>query len=229
MDTKRLLIVEDELPIRILLERTLIEAGYEVGAVPDGPDALQHIKRHGLPHLILLDLGLPTMHGFDVAERVKKMGDVPIIILTADNEEESVVRGISEYAEDYVIKPLKPREVAARVKRVLSRISDYSYAAEPTMRVTDKFLIDFVNSALIIDGIRISLTPIETRLLSVLVKNSGHIVSTEQLFNRVWPNDVAYEETLRVHMARLRRKMGPYAGCIRTERGVGYIFECPDL
>ncbi len=231
MDTKRLLIVEDDLPTRNLLKHALSSAGYDVSAVPDGPTALHHLQRHGLPHLVMLDLGLPLMDGFELSERIKKMGDVPIVILTAEDDEDSIVRGISEYAEDYMIKPIKPRELTARIRRVLSRISDFSYTAEPSIQVDSSVAIDFSNSCLHIEGVSVSLTPIEIKLLSVLVQNAGRVVSAEQLCARVWPSEEVFEETLRVHMFRLRRKFTynrPTAHYIQTERGLGYMFSFPD-
>jgi len=228
LDVKRLLIIEDNPETRELIKRTLLDAGYDVATASDAPDALRYLQRNGLPHLIVLDLKLPTMHGFELGERIKRMGDVPIFIMTGEDDEDSVVRGISEYAEDYMLKPFKPRELVARIRRVLSRINDYSYAAEPILKVDEHVSIDFANTSLIVEGTPISLTPIETRLLSVLVQNAGHIVRAEQLFERVWPGEEAYEETLRVHMARLRRKFGTSAYCLQTERGHGYMFKFPD-
>ncbi len=230
LESKRILVVEDDPIACSLLKRTLTDAGYEVVTVPDAPDALRHIQRNGLPHLVMLDLGLPTMHGFELSERIKQMGDVPIVIFTADDREESVVRGISMYAEDYIVKPLKPRELAARIRRVLSRISDFSYAAEPVITVDEHVAIDFPNNCLTVDGKIVPLTPIENRLLWTLVHNAGRVVRSDQLFSRVWPNEMVYEETLRVHMSRLRPKFAHSAQTgeyIHTERGLGYMFVFP--
>lgn len=230
-DVKKILIIEDDQQERHLIKRALMDAGYETATVSDGPDALRHLQRYCLPHLIMLDLGLPTMHGFDVAERIKHMGDVPIVILTANDDDDMMVRGISQYAEDYIIKPVKPAVLGARVRRILSRINDFSYAAEPIVRVDDHVAIDFASSVLLIDGKPVPLTRIEVNMLSVLIRNAGHIVRYAQLFERVWPGEVVYEETVRVHMSRLRQKFvhdaqtGPY---FRNERGLGYTFDFPE-
>ncbi len=126
IEIKRLLIVEDNLDFRAGLKDALDEAGYEVITFGDGPDALRYIERHGLPHLILADLQLPTMHGFELIDRLRRMGNVPVIILSGESSEESRVRGIEQYADDYLVKPVSLREVVARVGRVLSRIPDFS-------------------------------------------------------------------------------------------------------
>jgi DNA-binding response OmpR family regulator len=227
---KRLLIVEDDAVTRDLLQHVLGQAGYDVSAVRDGPDALNILKKNGLPHLVLLDLGLPGMHGFTVGELIKRMGDVPIIILTGEDSEEVKVLGIEQYADDYITKPFSVREVVARIQRVLSRISDFSYAQSPVMQIDEHLAIDFPNNQVWRDGQAVALTPIETSLLSVLIRNKGHIVPTATLIARVWPNEEVYEETLRVHITRLRGKLTARSDdlqYIRNERGVGYTFIFP--
>lgn len=230
-DNKRLLIVEDDSVTRALLTQVLEQAGFQVTAVRDGSEALTIIQQQGLPHLIVLDLGLPGMHGFQLSERLKRMGDVPIVILTGDSSEEHIIQGIQQYADDYITKPFNVREVTARIQRVLSRITDYSYAQEPVTQVDTHLSIDFANNRLLVDGEEVVLTPTETSLLSVLIRNRGHFVSLANLIARVWPNEEVYEETLRVHIARLRSKLqrgSQQTQYILTERGVGYAFYFPE-
>jgi DNA-binding response OmpR family regulator len=228
---KRLLVIDDDSVTRDLLQRVLEQAGYDVATVRDGPDALNFLKKNGLPHLILLDLGLPGMHGFTVGELIKRMGDVPIIIITGVDSEEVVVQGLELYADDYIKKPFNIREVEARIQRVLSRITDFSYAQSPVVQVDEHLAIDFPNNQIRRDGQVIALTPTETSLLSVLLRNKGHIVPSSTLIARVWPNEEVYEETLRVHIARLRGKLAAKSDdmqYIRNERGVGYTFVFPE-
>ncbi len=231
VNTKRLLIIEDDFVTRTLLREVLEKAGYQVSSVSDAPEALTLLQQQGLPHLVLVDLGLPSMHGFALSERIKRMGDVPIIFITGDASHEAVVYGLQKYAEDYITKPFDVEEVAARVHRVLSRFADYSYAQAPVMVIDKHLSIDFPRSRIVLDGQPTPLTPIETNLLHILVRNQGRIVSPETLMARVWPNVEVFAETLRVHMHRLRRKLqsnncrAPY---IRTERGIGYTFSVPD-
>lgn len=231
MESKRILIVEDDAVTRRLLQQLLEQAGFEATAVGDATGALNLLQQHGLPHLVILDLGLPGMHGFDLSERIKRMGDVPIIILTGDASEDSKVEGIQSYAEDYITKPFNVREVVARIQRVLSRITDFSYAQGPVIQVDDHLAIDFANNRIALDGHETSLTPIETNLLYILLHNRGHVVPPDVLLARIWPNEEVYEETLRVHIFRLRKKLQPDGTLpqyIHTERGVGYALYVPD-
>jgi DNA-binding response OmpR family regulator len=231
VNAKRLLIVEDDPTTRTMLQDILIGEGYSVASFGDAPEALEHLRRHGLPHLIIVDLGLPSYDGFELSRRIKQMGDVPIVILTGDGSDESRVMGIEKYAEDYITKPFNYREVLARVARILSRFPDQSYAQAPLITIDDHLTIDFANSALLRDGTRVSLTPIEVNLLYLLVGNRGKVVSTEALMARAWHNEEVFEETLRVHMHRLRRKLQPSPNSyqyIRNERGLGYRFLAED-
>jgi len=175
----------------------------------------------------LLDLGLPGMGGFELSERIKRMGDVPIIILSGNDEEESKIYGIEQYADDYITKPFNIKEVIARIQRVLSRIGDYSYAQGRVVEVDAHLSIDFANKRIILDGKEVTLTPTETNLLHILYRQKGHVVSPDTLIARVWPAEEVYEETLRVHMHRLRKKL-QLATYLQTERGIGYSFVVPD-
>jgi DNA-binding response OmpR family regulator len=226
-NAKRLLLVEDDPTMRAMLHDILEAEGYKVTGFGDAPEALDHMRRHGLPHLIIVDLGLPSYNGFELSRRIKQMGDVPIVILTGDSSAESKVIGIEKYAEDYIVKPFNHREVLARVARVLSRFPDQSYAQQPLITIDHHLTIDFANSALLRDNQRVTLTPIEVNLLQLLVGNRGKVVSAELLMARAWRNEEVFEETLRVHMHRLRRKLQPDSKgfqYIRNERGIGYRF-----
>lgn len=213
--------------MRTMLHDILEEAGYKVTSFGDAPEALNHMRQHGLPHLIIVDLGLPSYSGFELCRRIKQMGDVPIVILTGDSSVESRVMGIEKYAEDYITKPFDHREVLARVARILSRFLDQSYTQEPLIAIDNHLTIDFANGVLLRENERIALTPIEANLLYLLLGNRGRVVSAEALMARAWHNEEVFEETLRVHMHRLRRKLQPDASgfqYIRNERGVGYCF-----
>jgi DNA-binding response OmpR family regulator len=228
---KRLLIVEDDNVTRKLLQQVLKEAGFQVMAVGDASGALTALQQEGLPHLVILDLGLPGMDGFELSEHIKRMGDVPIIILTGNSDEAAKIHGIERYADDYITKPFNVKEIVARIQRVLSRINDFSYAQGRVTSVDTHLSIDFASNRAWLDGQDITLTPIETNLLQILLRNKGQVVSPETLLARVWPNEEVYEETLRVHMSRLRRKLHPITDqqqYIYTERGAGYTFHVPE-
>jgi DNA-binding response OmpR family regulator len=228
---KRILVVEDDDGTRALLQDLLFSAGYEVSTATDGPEALSRIQRSGLPNLALIDLGLPTMHGFTLCERIKRMGDVPIIILTGEDSEEAIVFAIHRYADDYITKPFNRREVVARIQRVLSRFPDSALAEAARVPVDDYLSIDLPNSRIWRGGEEISLTPTESNILFILFSNAGRTIPPETLMARVWPNEEVFEETLRVHLHRLRRKLQPdtnKAQYIHTERGTGYVFRTPE-
>lgn len=231
MAETRLLVVEDDYPTRELTRNVLEKAGYIVSTVSDGPEALKKIEQQGLPSLLLLDLGLPSMHGFEVAARVKKMADVPIIILTGIADKKYVIQGLREYADDYITKPFDTDEMLARVQRVLSRVGPSPHPAQPLILVDDHLALDFAGSRVVLDGETNSLTPTESAILSVLYRHKGQVVANETLMARVWPGEEVFEDRLRVHVFRLRAKLrSPVSGetYIVTERGVGYVFAVPN-
>jgi DNA-binding response OmpR family regulator len=205
----------------------LIEEGHNVTVVTDGPDALAHISAQGLPHIALIDLILPTMHGFEISEQLRAMADVPIIFVGSTNDTDTIVKGLQLYAEDFVVRPVDPRELAARINVVLARMPGLDYASSPVIEVDEHLHVDFAHNRIMIDGETITLTPIESLLLHVLLRNAGRVVENRTLIARVWPGQSVHEDTLRVHMHRLRRKLeqdSHHPRYIRTERGKGYTF-----
>jgi DNA-binding response OmpR family regulator len=185
------------------------------------------VQQRGLPHIALLDLDLPTTHGFELASQLKSMADVPIMFVTSTGETDVIVEGLKKYAEDFIVKPFELRELEARVQVVLSRMPSLDYASEPVIKVDDYLEVDFAHNRIIVDGENVGLTPTESILLHVLLRNAGRVVENRMLIARVWPSDDVFEDTLRVHMHRLRRKLeadSHQPHYIRTERGVGYMF-----
>ncbi len=227
MKKSKILMIEDDPGISKLVTDYLTKNGYEVIAMSDGPEALDHIKQRGLPHIALVDLMLPTMHGFEVSSRLKAMADVPIIFVTSTSDTDTIVQGLKKYAEDFIVKPFELRELEARIQVVLARMPSLDYASEPIIHIDDKLSIDFAHNRIIVNNKPIGLTPTESILLHVLLRNAGRVVENRMLIARVWPNEDVYEDTLRVHMHRLRRKLehdSHHPHYIRTERGVGYMF-----
>jgi len=226
-ERRRLLIVDNDQNLLSSLKEKFETDGYDVGAFLDAPDTLRYIQSFGLPHLALIDLKLPTIHGFELAEKIKNLGDVPIIFITGERDSETVIDGLTRYADDYVVKPFELGELVARVRRVLSRIVDFDYARSPLIPVDDRVAVDFGNSKLVIENRPVLLTPTEANLLHILLRNAGRVVTSDMLIARVWPGDEVYEDTLRVHMHRFRRKIEAdvrHPKYIQTERGVGYRF-----
>jgi len=227
MKKSKVLLVEDDTNINKLITDYLTKHDYEVTATTDGKEALEHISANGLPHIALIDLTLPTMHGFEVSNKLKAMADVPIIFVTSTNDTDTVVQGLKKYAEDFIVKPFELRELEARIQVVLARMPSLDYASEPVIEIDQHLKIDFAHNRIIVDEKSIGLTPTESILLHVLLRNAGRVVENRMLIARVWPADDVFEDTLRVHMHRLRRKLesdSHHPHYIRTERGVGYMF-----
>lgn len=226
-ETRKILAVDDNSFTLRIVQHTLEQAGYQVVTAVSGKDALNIINRHGIPHLAIVDLHMPVMSGFEFCRQVREFSDLPIIMLTAVNNEATIIEGLEEYAEDYIIKPFNPSELVARVNRVLRRMGDYTYTLDATTQIDDRLKINFPNREAIINDKSISLTPTETKLLFILVRNAGRIVTTDFLLNRIWPLQNAQEDRLHVHIHRLRRKIeeDPNApNYIVAERGTGYRF-----
>ncbi len=223
----RILLVDDDPDILRLVKDTLERAGYDVLTASSGQDALKVIARRGLPHLAVVDYRMPGMNGFDFCRAVQQFSDLPIIMLTVVDDESTVVKAIELYAEDYITKPFSPRELAARVQRVLRRIGDFAYTLDPVARVDDHLSVDFAHQQAMVAGKAIALTPTETKLLYILMRNAGRTVTIDFLLRRLWPLEEVFEDTLRVHVYRLRQKVEPVPAQPRyvlTERGLGYSF-----
>ncbi len=225
--SQRILVVDDD-PVVLRLVRDKLEgAGFEVWTAMSGQQALDLLKSRGFPHLAIIDINMPGMDGFEFCQTVQSYSDLPVIMLTAVDEEETVIRGIEHYAEDYITKPFSPRELVARVQRVLRRIGDFAYALESVIKVDERLAVDFGRQQVIVENHPVALTPTEAKLLYILMRNSGRIVTTDFLLRRLWPLEQVYEDTLRVHIHRLRSKIQGgqrEPQYISTERGLGYRF-----
>jgi len=223
----RILVIDDNPALLQLVKNKLNAEGFDVLTAFSGSQALKIMKERGLPHLAIVDLMMPEMDGFEFCRTVQQFSDLPIIMLTAVDQEEVVIQGLEDYAEDYITKPFSPRELVARVRRVLRRIGDFAYALQSVMQVDNRLEIDFVQQKVIINKQPITLTPIETKLLYILMRNAGRPTTTDFLIRRLWPSEEVYEDTLRVHVHRLRQKIEANPTKPRyviTERGTGYSF-----
>jgi DNA-binding response OmpR family regulator len=224
----RILAVDDSSFILRLVENALESADFQVTTAISGEEGLEKIKRYGLPHLAIVDINMPMgMDGFEFCEHILEFCDLPIIMLTAINEEDTIVSAIEQYAEDYMTKPFNAGELVARVRRVLRRVGDFAYTLDPLTKVDDRLQVDFAGQRAVIEGEDVSLTPTETKLLYILMRNAGRTVTTDFILRRLWPLEAAYEDRLRVYVHRLRRKIE--AGhaepkYILSERGTGYTF-----
>jgi DNA-binding response OmpR family regulator len=228
IEIQHILVVDDDPKIRRLVELKLDHAGFVVRTAASGQEALDIVSRHGLPHLAIVDIMMPGMNGFEFCEAVQEFSDLPVIMLTAVDDEDMVIQGIERFAEDYIIKPFSPRELLARVQRVLRRIGDFAYTLEPITQVDKRLGVDFAHQRAVVKGQEVDLTPTETKILYILIRNAGRTVTTDFLLRRLWPLEEVFEDTLRVHIHRLRQKIEADPRNPRyvvTERGLGYRFE----
>lgn len=224
---KLVLAVDDDADILAVIRAALEREGLEVRTASSGVEALEKIRQQGLPHLLIVDLLMPGLDGIAVCSAVKEFSDVPIIILTAVDTKETRVDLIERFAEDYIVKPFEPRELTVRVLRLLRRINDFSYALEPVIRVDERLAVDLAGQRAIVEGQPVNLTPTESKLLYLLMQGASRPINTAYLLNRLWPGSEVFEDTLRVHIHRLRQKIEPADGerrYIVTERGSGYAF-----
>jgi two-component system KDP operon response regulator KdpE len=217
-----LLLVDDDPTLLSVLARRMAREGYEVLTAPSGAQALQQLEQRW-PSMLIVDLMMPGMDGFELCARVKRIADLPIIVLSAVDASEAKVRALEEYAEDYITKPFDPDELVARVQRVLRRS-----ATGHSQVVLDggDLQIDLSGRRITRSGGTFPLTPTEVRLLHVMIAQMDRTVPTDTILNRVWSDsDGADPSYVWVTIRRLRRKLEVDADRPRflvTERGVGY-------
>jgi two-component system, OmpR family, alkaline phosphatase synthesis response regulator PhoP len=212
-----IMVVEDEPNIGALVRTYLERAGYRALWVRSGEDALTELRRHPV-RLVVLDIGLPGIDGFEVCRRIA--GQVPVIMLTARDEEPDRVAGLEVGADDYVSKPFSPRELTARVKAVLRRAGRGADAQD----VIELGPVVLARGAreVHVDGAEVELTQREFDLLEYLLRHAGQVVTRDQLLESVWGFQSPGEtRTVEVHVAQLRKKLG-HPKLIRTVRGLGY-------
>ncbi len=220
----KILIVEDESSIVDAVSFVLQRDGYEIVSVGTGQAALDTILQQRFD-LILLDVGLPDINGFDVCKQVRKNNSVPIIFLTARSEEVDRVLGLELEADDYVCKPFSPRELVARIKAILRRSEDKIVTPETASKNT-AFSID--NERLIVSfyGSPLDLVRYEYRILCILIRRPGRVYSREQLMNLAWESpEMSLERTIDTHVKTIRQKLReirPQDDSILTHRGTGY-------
>lgn len=231
--TQRILVVDDAADVRLLIQRALEAEGFEVWVAADADAAEALIEDKGLPHLVVLDILMPGRDGLQLGRDLLEYTDLPIIFLSAVDDDETIVAAIEEIAEDYVTKPFSPQELVARVKRVLRRIPGYGYTLPPVVPLGHGVAVDFARQQLEIDGEgTVSLTPTETKILHILHRSAPRTVTNDYLLRRIWPEGNVFEDALRVHVHRLRQKLGAgdEAGkdLVLTERGKGYRMEAAE-
>ncbi len=214
----RVLLVEDDDTIAIPLERGLTREGFTVDRHATGGGALRMLHDGAAPAVILLDLGLPDIDGFELCRALRQTTDVPVIVVTARGDEVDRVVGLELGADDYVVKPFGLRELVARIRAVVRRAG----TTPSTGAMPSRLIVDRRTREVVFDGKDIALTPKEFDLLALLAEDPGAVCSRQRILDEVWdPHWYGPTKTLDVHVSSLRRKLGDPA-LVETIRGVGY-------
>ncbi len=225
----KILVIDDEAEVidSVRLGFTLQWREIDVIGAPTGETGLDSIERD-LPDLVLVDIGLPDIDGFEVLRQIRAFSDVPVVMLTAHDDSMDKVKGLELGADDYVTKPFNHLELMARVKAVLRRLDMPAPSSRAPSFRSGELEVDFARQEARLRGQRVDLTPTEYKLLYHLVRNAGHVLQHGTLLAKVWGrayiNEVDY---VRVYIRRLRDKLGDdldHPRYIRTERGLGYRF-----
>jgi two-component system KDP operon response regulator KdpE len=222
-----ILIVDDEARMRRFIRMNLELEGYQVIEADNGLAALERIRQY-TPDLIIMDVMMPQMDGFETLKLLREISTVPVILLTVKDDEEDKIYGLGLGADDYVTKPFSPRELSSRVNAVLRRAEWPAPAPRTVLKIDDRLSVDFNRHQVIVDGERIDLRPTEYRLLSHLIQNAGWVVPHDTLLAKVWGYEYRDEtHYLRLYVNYLRKKIEKDPAnpeYILTERGVGYRF-----
>ena len=230
--TKRylILVVDDETRIARMIRMNLEHDGYEVIEANSGQQALDMVRSR-MPNLVILDVMIPGLDGYETLQILREISQVPVIMLTAKSEEEDRIRGLELGADDYVTKPFSPRELMSRVKAVLRRTEGAASGGgngDDVIQVDDRLKIDFGKREVWVEGELVKLRPTEYRLLYHLVQNAGWVMTYDQLLTKVWGYEYRDEtHYVRLYINYLRQKLEKdpaYPEYILTERGVGYRF-----
>lgn len=221
---KRILVVDDEDKIRSIIRKYGEFEGYEVSEATDGMDAIQKVKADSNFDVIIMDVMMPELDGFSACTEIKKIKNIPVIMLSARGEEYDRIHGFEAGVDDYVVKPFSPKELMMRVKVVTSR--GKSDDGDADIFRYEGLEINFTARTVSIDGKRVDMSPKEYELLFYLVRNKNIALERERLITEVWGYDYYGDDrTLDTHIKLLRNSLGEYRKLLITLRGVGYRFE----
>lgn len=224
---KLVLVVDDEPRLINFMRMNLEIEGCRVISASNGKDGLQQVREE-MPDVVLLDIMMPGMDGFETLRRIRQFSQVPVLFLSAKGEEEDRIKGLELGADDYINKPFSHRELVSRIRAVLRRHYTPPPAPQTMVKVDERLTIDFARREVLVNGERVNLRPTEYRLLYHLVQNAGYVMTHEQLLSRVWGPEY-HDEThyLRLYVTYLRQKIEEdpaHPKYILNERGVGYRF-----
>ena len=228
----RLLVVDDDDDLRTLMTFLLGQNGYEVDTASNGQEAIHKMKT-AVPDLIILDLMMPIMDGFEACRRIRSLTNVPIIMLTAKAEEVNLIKGLSIGADDYLIKPCENNVLLAKVRAILRRNGTNSVEVE-TSYADHHLTLQLTDNRVLVDGEEVKLTDTEFRLLAYLYRNSSRVVPHEELIEEIWGNNdpATGKRLLKLYMLYLRRKIEENPNrpnYLKTAWGVGYRFQSPQI
>jgi DNA-binding response OmpR family regulator len=223
------LVVDDDIRMLRMIRRMLELEGFQVLVASSGEAALKIFEKE-TPDIVLLDIMMPDMDGYTVCQHIREFSQVPIIMVTARDDDKEKVEGLNIGADDYVTKPFSASELAARVRAVLRRIGAKDDPTKSIFSYKD-LVIDFTSHRVMINNRELNLTSTEYRLLSYISYNAGRVVTPDQLLHKVWGEEyVGAPHLLQVNIARLRKKLGDDAknpSYIQTRPGIGYIMAKP--
>ena len=224
MDKIKILVVDDESRMRKLVKDFLLRQGYEVLEAGDGEEALDEFYKNKSIALIILDVMMPKLNGWEVCKESRETSKVPIIMLTAKSAECDELMGFDLGVDEYITKPFSPKILVARVEAILRRTNQIGEAAE--VKTVAGIVLDKMAHQVTIDGKFIDLSLKEFELLEYFMSNPGVALSREQILNGVWDYDYYGDaRTIDTHVKKLRSKMGEKGNCIKTVWGLGYKFE----
>lgn len=216
----KILVVDDEQGIREVIKEYCLLENYQVIEAENGLQAIEMVKTNDVD-IIVLDIMMPKLDGYSALKEIKKIKNVPVILLSARKEEFDKLMGFEYGTDDYLTKPFSPRELIARIKAILKRTNN-----ETDKYVIDTLEVDFKGHALSIDNKEIKITPKEFELLTYFIKNQNVALSREQLLNKIWGYDFYGDyRTIDTHIKMLRNNLKQYRNLIVTVRGMGYKFE----
>lgn len=222
---EKILVVDDEEKIRAIIRKYGEFEGYEVTEACDGMEAIEICKKQDFD-VMILDVMMPELDGFSTCREIKKIKDIPVIMLSARGEEYDRIHGFELGIDDYVVKPFSPKELMMRVKVVIGRNSDKSMKNGHEIFTAEGLVVDFTGRTVTVDGGRVDMSPKEYDLLFYMVRNRNIALSREKLITEVWGYDYYGDDrTLDTHIKLLRSSLGEYRKFLVTLRGVGYRFE----
>jgi len=230
-DMGKLLIIEDDSSLVKALELYFSRSGYQVSIAENGLEGLQRLYSER-PNIVILDIAMPKMDGWEVCRRIRELSDVPIVILTARVQENERVKGLKLGADDYVVKPFSLKELEARVEAVLRRARVTRPQKSGILFANEELVIDADRLIVTRDGKQVKLTPTELRLLLFLAENGGRVLTHRQILEKIWGAEYADDvDYVKLFVYRLRRKIEPdpkHPKYILSERGIGYRFVNPE-